>query len=350
MNFFVEKYVNKEGKASYAEGVQRALITAMNGGRTATPTFPLTSDFLILDPNTQTPPTKESYPMVRRLLPASLFLFPLLFLSCAKQEPKQTDLITFPLKGEVVGIDTVKHKLTVAHEEIPDYMEAMTMPFKVKNMDLLKSVAIGDSIAGVLAVSRTESWLESFTVIGKGEPSRMELTKDAILARMFKPGDALPAVELTNQEGKKIHFGDYKGKAVAITFIYSRCPLPDFCIRMSNHFAAVQKAMRREKSLDGRWHLISISFDPQFDTPKVLKNYGKSYQADFATWDFATADMNTILKLTDGLGLSMQDDEGGLIAHNLRTVVLDTSGKIVKILSGNDWEPGEVIAELKGLL
>jgi protein SCO1 len=271
----------------------------------------------------------------------------ILLISCAKQEQKQTDLITFPLKGEVVGIDTVKNKLTVAHEEIPDYMEAMTMPFRIKNPDLLRKVQIGDSIVGVLAVSRTESWLETLTVIGKGNPSRMELSPDAILARLFKPGDALPAVELTNQDGKKIHFGDFAGKAVAITFIYSRCPLPDFCIRMSNHFLAVQKAMKTETGLNGKWHLISISFDPKFDTPKVLKRYGQTYQADFALWDFATAEMKTILKLTDGFGLSMQDDEGGLIAHNLRTVVLSPDGKISKIISGNEWAPDEVVAELK---
>jgi protein SCO1/2 len=270
-----------------------------------------------------------------------------LLLSCSKQEQKATELVTFPLRGEVVAIDTVKHKLMVAHEEIPNYMDAMTMPFKVKNLELLKSVQIGDSIQGVLAVSRTESWLETFTVTGKGEPPTARMTEETILARMFKEGESLPAIEVTNQGGRKIRFSDFKGKALALTFVYTRCPLPDFCIRMSNHFAKVQRLLAKDKSLDGKWHLISISFDPKFDTPKVLKNYGQSYSADFLTWDFVTADQATITKLTDGFGLSFSDDEGGLIAHNLRTVLLDKEGKIMKVISGNEWMPDELVDAMK---
>jgi protein SCO1/2 len=270
-----------------------------------------------------------------------------LLLSCSKQEQKATELVTFPLRGEVVAIDTVKHKLMVAHEEIPNYMDAMTMPFKVKNLELLKSVQIGDSIQGVLAVSRTESWLETFTVTGKGEPPTARMTEETILARMFKEGETLPAIEVTNQGGRKIRFSDFKGKALALTFVYTRCPLPDFCIRMSNHFAKVQRLLAKDKSLDGKWHLISISFDPKFDTPKVLKNYGQSYSADFLTWDFVTADQATITKLTDGFGLSFSDDEGGLIAHNLRTVLLDKEGKIMKVISGNEWMPDELVDAMK---
>jgi protein SCO1/2 len=164
---------------------------------------------------------------------------------------------------------------------------------------------------------------------------------------MFKEGELLPPVELTNQDGKKIHFGDFKGKVLALTFIYTRCPLPDFCIRMSNHFTKIQKLLSKDKSLDDKWHLVSISFDPKFDTPKVLKNYGQSYRADFATWDFVTADQSTIMKLTDGFGLSLSDDEGGLIAHNLRTVLLDKEGKIVKVINGNEWMPEEVVELVK---
>lgn len=270
-----------------------------------------------------------------------------LLLSCSRQEQKATELVTFPLRGEVVAIDTVKHKLMVAHEEIPNYMDAMTMPFKVKNLELLKSVQIGDSIQGVLAVSRTESWLETFTVTGKGEPPTARMTEETILARMFKEGESLPAIEVTNQGGRKIRFSDFKGKALALTFVYTRCPLPDFCIRMSNHFAKVQRLLAKDKSLDGKWHLISISFDPKFDTPKVLKNYGQSYSADFLTWDFVTADQATITKLTDGFGLSFSDDEGGLIAHNLRTVLLDKEGKIMKVISGNEWMPDELVDAMK---
>lgn len=278
-----------------------------------------------------------------------VFALTLLLLSCSKQEQKPIDLLTFPLKGEVVAIDTVAHRLTVSHEEIPNYMDAMTMPFKVKNLNLMRSVHIGDSIQAVLAVSRTESWLDTFTVVGKGEPPNPTLTEGTILARMFKEGETLPSVELTNQDGKKIYINNFRGKVLALTFIYTRCPLPDFCIRMTNYFSRVQKMLSTDKSLDGKWHLLSISFDPKVDSPMVLRNYGKSYNADFTSWDFLTADKATISTLTDGFGLSVADDEGGLLQHTLRTAILDRDGKIVKIIKGNEWTPDEVVGEIKKL-
>ncbi len=283
-------------------------------------------------------------------IPGIVFSSTLLLLSCSKQEQKPVDLVTFPLKGEVVAIDTVKQRLTVSHEEIPNYMDAMTMPFKVKNPGLLKSVHVGDSIQAVLAVSRTESWLDTFTITGKGEPPNPKLTEETILAKIFKEGETLPSVELTNQDGKKVYVNNFKGKVLALTFIYTRCPLPDFCIRMSNHFARIQKTLGMDKSLTGKWHLLSISFDPKVDSPKVLKNYGKSYSADFTTWDFVTADKAAISRLTDGFGLSVADDEGGLLQHTLRTAILDQGGRIVKIIRGNEWTPDEVVSEVKKLI
>jgi protein SCO1/2 len=290
---------------------------------------------------------------------AIAFSISLLVLSCnsKKEENTPIDLVTFPLKGEVVEIDLGKSRLMVAHEEIPNYMMAMTMPFKIKNRELFKNVQIGDTIVGTLAVSRTESWLETFTVVGKGEPAsgvapNPHFVAGAITARMLKAGDELPDDPYLNQDGKRIRFSDFKGKAVAITFIYTRCPLPDYCILISNHFAKLQKLLMKESALEGKWHLITISFDPKFDAPKVLKEYGTSYKADFTTWDFITqpdTSGRTIMKLADGLGLTYEDDEGGLIAHNLRTVVLDKEGKIVKVIQGNEWKPQELANEIKNV-
>lgn len=279
-----------------------------------------------------------------------LLVFPLAFSSCSKQEQKQTDLVTFPLKGEVVEIDTAARRLMVAHEEIPDYMMAMTMPFKVKNPALLKGLEVGDSIAATLAVSRTESWLETITVIGKGEVPDPLVVAGAIAARMLKPGDKMPPGTYLNQDGKQTSFAAFTGKVVAITFIYSRCPLPDYCILMSNNFGKVQKQLKADAALTGKWHLVTVSFDPEFDSPKVLKEYGQSYKADFATWDFLTdpdTTGKTVMALADGFGLTYEDDEGGLIAHNLRTVILDAGGEIVKVFQGNEWTAGEVVTEMK---
>lgn len=270
--------------------------------------------------------------------------------SCTKQRPEPTDLVTFALKGEVVEIDTVKNRLMVAHEEIPNYMAAMTMPFKIKNRALFNNLHVGDTIQGTLAVSRTESWLETFTVVGRGEPPDPTLVAGAITARMLKTGDELPNDVYLNHDGKKLRFSDFRGKAIALTFIYTRCPLPDYCILMSNNFATLQKLLKADASLKDKWHLLTISFDPKFDTPQAMKQYGKSYGADFTTWDFLTDPDTTgrsIMKLADGLGLTYEDDEGGLISHNLRTVILDRDGKITKIIQGNEWKASDVLQELR---
>jgi protein SCO1 len=280
---------------------------------------------------------------------ALLWLLLPLAAGCTKN--KETNLVTFPLRGEVVRVDTAKLTLTVAHQAIPNYMNAMTMPFKVRDRNLLRPLAVGDSIQATLAVSRTESWLEQIAVVGKGEMPA-PLTPDQIItAKVFKTGEFFPDESLVNQDGKTVRLSSFRGRVLALTFIYTRCPLPDFCIRMSNQFARIQKSLKGDGSLNGKWHLVTVSFDPKFDRPAVLKRYAAEYGADFSSWDFAT-DPDTagpvIRRLADGLGLEYSEDEG-LIDHNLRTVLIDPEGKLVKVITGNEWKPEEVAAEMKRL-
>lgn len=279
-------------------------------------------------------------------------LFILLFLTAGCTKNKETNLVTFPLRGEVVRIDTAKLTLTVAHQAIPNYMSAMTMPFKVRDKDLLRPLAVGDSIEATLAVSRTESWLEQIAVVGKGEIPA-PLTPDQIItARVYRTGEIFPDEALLNQDGRTIRLSSFKGRVLALTFIYTRCPLPDFCIRMSNQFARIQKSLEGDGSLNGKWHLMTVSFDPKFDRPAVLKRYAEGYGADFSTWDFVT-DPDTagpvIRRLADGLGLEYSEDEG-LIDHNLRTVLIDPEGKLLKVITGNEWKPEEVASEIRRLV
>ncbi len=284
--------------------------------------------------------------VLRSFLP---LLFLMFLISCSKQEEKSTDLVTFPLRGEVVGIDSTAMRIMIDHEEIPDYMMAMTMPFKIKNKELLNGLQIGDTVEGVLAVSRTESWLETFTIAGRGSAAPdPEFVEGSLMSKVFKRGDVLGGFLLTNQDGKRVRFEDYRGKVLAITFIYSRCPLPDFCILMTNNFGKIQKGLSRESGLENKWHLMTISFDPAIDTPTVLKDYGKSYGADFKTWTFATDSMSTIYRLADGFGLTLADDDG-LIAHNLRTILVNPEGKIDAVINGNEWKAEEIVEKMKQL-
>jgi len=284
-----------------------------------------------------------------RRFPLVLPLLLLVSISCSRKGDGHAELVTFPLRGRIVAIDTMSATLTVAHEAIPNYMNSMIMPFKVHDRTLLTPLAPGDSIHATLAVSRMESWLEGIAVTGKGSPERTLTPDDILLAKLFKPGDILPDDSWMNQDGREIRFSQFHGKAIAVTFIYTRCPLPDFCIRMSTHFAALQKALENDPSMNSRWHLLSISFDAKFDRPPVLKRYAESYGADAAAWDFLT-DPDTsgerVRRIADGLGLQYANDEG-LIAHNLRTVILDGEGKLVSLTKGNEWTPGEMAQKIK---
>lgn len=267
----------------------------------------------------------------------------LLIVSGCGQKKTETDLVTFDVKGVVVSVNHAQKRIVIDHEEIPDYMMAMTMPFKVKDTTLLHKVEPGDTIRGVLAVSRTESWLETIAVVSRGEePVSAASAADDILRRLYKVGDRLPDFSFINQEARKIRLSDFRGKAVAVTFIYSRCPLPDFCIRMSDNFARLQKSLSRDARLKNKWHLVTVSFDPEFDKPPVLKKYGTAYGADFSTWDFVTDTTRALLDFADGLELIMEDDEGGLIAHNLRTAVIDPQGVLADVFKGNEWTVKEL--------
>ena len=273
--------------------------------------------------------------------------------SCKQNDPAKTDLVTFPLKGEVVAVDTARLRITIAHEEIPDYMMAMTMPFKVRDSGLLAGLEPGDSVQGTLAVSRTESWLAALRLMSRGDAFDT-LTADNIqMKRLFKVGDSLPDLRLVNQDGRPTRFSNFRGKAVAITFVYTRCPLPEFCIRMSDYFARIQRLLGTNPALNNRWHLVTVSFDPKFDSPDVLRQYGKNHGADFTTWDFLTdpdSSGQNVLRLADGLDLTYENDEGGLIAHNLRTVLLDQQGRIVEVIKDNEWKPEEVVEKVRTIV
>jgi len=286
--------------------------------------------------------------MANRVMLACLLL--LCTAGCSRN--KQTDLVTFPLRGEIVRLDSANGIVTVAHQAIPNYMNAMTMPFSVHDRGLIRGLNAGDSISATLAVSRTESWLEQIAVVGRGETPPPTLTADEIItAHVFRTGEAFPGERLLNQDGKDVSTESYRGKVLALTFVYTRCPLPDFCIRMSTQFASVQRSLGQDRALAGKWHLFSVSFDPKFDRPGVLKRYAAEYGADLSTWDFLT-DPDTsgpaIRRLADGLGLEYSPDEG-LIDHNLRTVVIDQEGNLRKVINGNQWKPEELTAEIRNL-
>jgi protein SCO1/2 len=258
---------------------------------------------------------------------------------------------SFLVRGRVVSVSRVRRLVVIAHNEITGYMAAMTMPFNVKDTLLLNLVQPKDSVAAVLKVSKTDSWLSTLRVVNRApkETGDIEWTEDFKKKFFLKAGDIVPDFSLVSEENKRIRLSDWRGKVVVMTFIYTRCPLPDFCILMSNHFSKIQKSLNSDSTLNGRWHLLTISFDPKFDTPKRLKEYGKTYGADFSLWSFGTDSLDSIGLLSSRFQQTFWDDEGGLISHNLVTAVIDPSSRLYKTYTGNRWVPEDIVEDVRGL-
>jgi protein SCO1/2 len=250
-----------------------------------------------------------------------------------------------------VSVSHARRLVVIAHNEIKGYMAAMTMPFSVKDTSLLDLVHPKDSVEAILKVSSTESWLSSVRVLKPApvETGGIEWTEDFKKKFFLKPGDIVPDFSLVNEENRRIHLSDWKGKVVVMTFIYTRCPLPDFCILMSRNFSRIQKSLKSDSDLDGRWHLLTVSFDPKFDTPRRLKEYGNTYEADFSLWTFGTDNVDSIGLLSSRFQQTFWTDEGGLISHNLVTAVIDPSNKLYKMYTGNGWAPEDIIEDVRAL-
>ncbi|MCU0454281.1 MAG: SCO family protein [Bacteroidetes bacterium] len=277
--------------------------------------------------------------------PLTVVLILALLIGCSGSEDRP-EVVTYPVTGAITKIDREKNRLFVAHDEIPGFMDAMTMPFRIKDTTLFAGLAPGDTISGTLVVGRHESWLEAIVVAGRGTPQVLR-PEQISAVKPFEVGDRLPDIALTDQEGRPFRLSSLHGKVVAVTFIYTLCPLPDFCIRMTSHFADAQRSLKRNRALAGDWHLVSISFDPDRDVPPLLKAYAMSHGADLTTWTFATAPKASLADFLAGFGLFFSENEAGVIDHNLRTVIIDADGRLAKVFTGNEWTPRELAEAIR---
>jgi protein SCO1 len=241
----------------------------------------------------------------------------------------------------------------IEHEAIPGYMPAMTMPLDAKNTNELANIKAGDRITFDLVVTDTDGWIENVRRddASQREASYLGDTNKGVTvtkSRVVEPlsvGDPVPDYPFVTEEGKAIHLSDFQGQAVGITFLFTRCPFPTFCPRMSSNFekAAVELAKPGGPT---NWHLLSISFDPDFDTPERLKEHAKRFTRDAAKWNFVTSEKTEIQALTQQLGLIFMS-RNGTIEHNLRTAIIDPDGKLRQIYVGNEWDVNEFVDEMK---
>lgn len=252
----------------------------------------------------------------------------------------------YALKGKVVSIDKNAGTANIDNEAIPGFMDAMVMPYTIKPASMLSQLQPGDSITADVVVVPDKYWLENVKVTGHSAAP----AKPSSSLHIPSPGDDVPDFKLVNQSGRNISLRQYRGQTLLLTLIYTRCPFPDFCPRMSHEFAEIDKQVRADPMRYGNTHLLSISFDPAHDTPRVLRDYGFSLAGSkdpslFAHWEFAAVPKKELPEFADYFGLTYKE-EGGLITHSLSTALITADGKIFKWYHGADWTASDLLQDV----
>ena len=280
---------------------------------------------------------------------AGLFILPS---SCRKHTDSAPDFQSHPaaanvkrysLHGTVLATSAPTGEITIKHGDIPGFMPAMTMPYKLKNPDDAQRLRAGDEIsADVLVPSDSDDYLLDKIFVGA---SGRALPPRTIPPHQLMIGEQVPDVPLVNQDGRTIRLGEYRGKAVLVTFIYTRCPMPKACPLITSHFAKVNAMLSRNPRAYASSHLISISLDPIYDKPSVLRQYGLAYLDDnaaaFSHWEFADTTPDDLKRLAAAFGLQYSE-ENNQITHTMQTTLIGPDNKVAQVWPGSGWDPNDV--------
>ncbi len=277
----------------------------------------------------------------------------------APKPPEAAAITTYPLIGEVRSVNAEQGLVTIRHKEIPGFMGAMTMPFTIKDKQLLEDVRVGDEVEGKLEVRREAGEVEDYELKGLvvtrpalGPGVSLKLSgENATLGpapKVLQPGDEVPDFAMTTQDGKTLRLSDLRGKVVALTFIYTRCPLPDFCPKMDRKFAELTEKVGAVPKRAEAIRLLSVSFDPEHDTPEILAKHAKSQGASPPLWTFAVASHPELSKVAGPLGLAYGPAKNEVI-HNLSVAVIGPDGRLVQLETGTaarEWQPSNLLKTL----
>ncbi|HWF86029.1 MAG TPA: SCO family protein [Vicinamibacterales bacterium] len=271
----------------------------------------------------------------------------------------KTDQRVFTLQGQVLAVHPERKLIEIKGEEVKGFMPAMTMPYDVRDVKLLDGLAPGDLVNAQLVVESNTAYVSAIKKVGAAPLEKPQTVADEVGAapsgtELLKPGDAAPDGRFVDQDGRTRAFAAFKGAPTVVTFIYTKCPMPTFCPLLDRNFAAVQKKLQTDPSLaklKGRVQLVSVSFDPQVDTPAVLKQHAETLGADRRVWTFLTGDRDQIDRFASRFGVQVVRAANNPrdITHNLRTAIVGADGTLVKIYTGNEWTPDQLLADLKGL-
>jgi protein SCO1/2 len=261
---------------------------------------------------------------------------------------------TYPLRGKIVSTNPAKGEVTIDHQAIPGFMDAMTMPYKLRDTRIMSELHAGDLVTADVLVSQSpdgagdgEVFVDHFVVTGQAKPDY----RPAVEYHVPQPGDKVPDFKLINEEGRPIHLAGFRGKALLLTFIYTRCPLPDFCPRVTRNFAVLEKSLAAYPNLYANTHLLCASFDPDGDTPERLKSYGETYLGSMAPkafehWDFAVSSKSEMQPMAQWFDVGLIREADGTITHTLSTTLIGQDGRVIRFYPGNEWTSQEVMADL----
>ena len=286
-------------------------------------------------------PGGEKQKMKQFFLLCVAFLAPA-FLNTAAQ--------TYVARGLVLKVNQPDGSLLVSCEEIPNVMEAMVMPFSVKNPQEIDQLTVGSMIEFTLVVDGQTSYIEAIHIRKyQGEQQdpltaqRLKLMSGIIdpaaTPNQLKNGEQVPDFRLTDQAGRRVTLSQFSGKIVVLTFTYTRCVLPNFCFRNSNNLRRLQK--RFDDRMGRELILMTVTFDPVHDTPEVMAESAKTWSAVPGRWEFLTGEPAIISSLAGRLGMAYWPDEG-LMNHSLHTAIIDRQGKLVANLEGNEYTAHEL--------
>ncbi|HEY7172789.1 MAG TPA: SCO family protein [Vicinamibacterales bacterium] len=271
-------------------------------------------------------------------------------LFCACSGP--TDRKEYKLQGQILSVAADHKEANIKHEDIKGLMPAMTMPYKVRDAKQFEGIAPGDLINATLVVVSNDAYLQDVKKVGNAplaQPAAQAAAPSASSGfELLKEGEPVPNVSFVNQDGTHLEFDSFKGDAVVVTFIYTKCPMPNFCPLMDQQFAKIQQKLK-EKNNELKVHLLSVSFDPLEDTPPVLKKHAQRLGADPRVWTFVTGDRDDIDRWASRFGVSVSRalDDPTNITHNLRTAIVDRQGNLVQTYTGNQWTPEQVVSDVK---
>jgi protein SCO1 len=271
---------------------------------------------------------------------------------CDRSQTADRPARSYQVRGIVRGFAPDRSTVSIQHEDIPGFMPSMIMPFSPKDQKEIADLKVDDAISFRMTVTEKDLLLDQVKKIPANEVHLAQasptVSSASTKAARLREGEIIPFFSLTNQDGGRVTSDTFRGEPFVLTFIFTRCPVPNFCPRISHNFSELQAGIKSDAGSAGKARLLSITLDPKFDTPQILKAYAEHQQADPAIWTFATGEQSQIDNLTQSFAVYVEPD-AGTISHGLATALIGADGSVIKIWRGNAWQSSEIIAELRKL-